>query len=68
MLRAGDNEFVVSTEGFSKEARYEAERATFPVTLIDTDDLADLIVAHYDNFDLEGRALLPLIRVYWPAD
>lgn len=68
VLRAGDNGLYVSTGGFSKEARYEAERATFPVTLIDTDDLADLIVAHYDNFDLDGRALLPLIRVYWPAE
>lgn len=68
VLRAGDTGLYVSTGGFSREARYEAERATFPVTLIDTDDLADLIVAHYDNFDLEGRALLPLIRVYWPAE
>ncbi|WP_339867533.1 restriction endonuclease [Pseudohongiella nitratireducens] len=68
VLRNGDTGLYVSTGGFSKEARYEAERATFPVTLIDTDDLADLIVAHYDNFDLEGRALLPLIRVYWPAE
>lgn len=68
VLRSGDTGLYVSTGGFSKEARYEAERATFPVTLIDTDDLADLIVAHYDNFDLEGRALLPLIRVYWPAE
>lgn len=68
VLRAGDNGLYVSTGGFSKEARYEAERATFPITLIDTDDLADLIVAHYENFDLEGRALMPLVRVYWPAE
>ncbi len=68
VLRAGDNGLYISTGGFSREARYEADRAVHPVTLIDTDDLADLIVAHYDNFDLEGRALLPLIRVYWPAD
>ncbi|MCI5107306.1 MAG: restriction endonuclease [Pseudomonadales bacterium] len=68
VLRTGDNGLYVSTGGFSKEARYEAERATFPITLIDTDDLADLLVAHYENFDLEGRALLPLIRVYWPAE
>lgn len=68
VLRAGDNGLYVSTGGFSKEARYEAERATFPITLIDTDDLADLIVAHYESFDLEGRALMPLVRVYWPAE
>src|SRR5690606_7193468 len=43
-----------------------AQRTTFPLTLVDMDDLSDRIVAHYENFDLEGRALLPLIRVFWP--
>lgn len=68
VLRTGDTGLYVSTGGFSREARYEAERATYPVTLIDTDDLADLIVAHYDKFDMDGRVLVPLIRVYWPAE
>lgn len=67
-LREGDSGLFVSTGGFSREARYEAERSTFPLTLIDLDDLADLIVGHYDNFDLEGRALIPLVRIYWPVD
>lgn len=58
----------VSTGGFTREARYEAERATFPITLIDTDDLANLVVAHYESLDLDGWALLPLIRVYWPDE
>ena len=67
-LRDGDSGLFGSTGGFSKEARYEAERSTFPLTLVDLDDLADLIVAHYENFDLEGRALIPLVRIYWPTD
>jgi restriction system protein len=67
-LREGDSGLFISTGGFTREARYEAERCTFPLTLIDMDDLSDLIVAHYENFDLEGRALLPLIRVFWPAE
>lgn len=67
-LREGDSGLFVSTGGFSKEARYEAERSTFPLTLIDLDDLADLVVMHYENFDLEGRALVPLVRIYWPTD
>ena len=58
----------ISTGGFTREARYEAERSTFPLTLVDLDDLADLIVSHYENFDLDGRALVPLVRIYWPAD
>lgn len=67
-LREGDSGLFVSSGGFTKEARYEADRCTFPLTLVDMDDLSDLIVAHYENFDLEGRALLPLIRVFWPAE
>lgn len=67
-LREGDTGLYISTGGFTKESRYEAERATVPITLVDIDDLADLVVSHYDNFDLEGRALIPLIRVYWPVE
>jgi restriction system protein len=66
-LREGDSGLFVSTGGFTREARYEAERSTFALTLIDLDDLADLIVSHYESFDLEGRALVPLVRIYWPA-
>lgn len=67
-LREGDSGLFISTGGFSREARYEAERSTFPLTLVDLDDLADLIVSHYESFDLEGRALIPLIGIYWPVD
>ena len=67
-LREGDTGFYISTGGFTKEARYEAERATVSVTLVDIDDLAEPVVTNYENFDLEGRALISLVRVYWPAD
>ncbi|PCK02263.1 MAG: restriction endonuclease [Alteromonadaceae bacterium] len=67
-LRDGDSGLFVSTGGFTREARYEAERSTFPLTLVDLDDLANLIVSHYENFDLDGRALIPLVRIYWPVD
>jgi len=67
-LRAGDHGLFVSTGGFTKEARYEAERATIPVTLIDIDLLADLVVANYERFDIEGQRLMPLMKVYWPAE
>jgi restriction system protein len=67
-LREGDSGLFVSTGGFTREARYEAERSTFPLTLVDLDDLADLIVGHYESFDLDGRALVPLVRIYWPVD
>ena len=38
------------------------------VTLIDLTDLASLIVTHYESFDVEGRVILPLVRVYLPAE
>ncbi|MCH7686543.1 MAG: restriction endonuclease, partial [Planctomycetes bacterium] len=66
-LRASDCGIFVSTGGFTKEAGYEAERAAVPITLVDLDDLATLVVDNYEGFDTDGRALLPLIRVYWPA-
>jgi restriction system protein len=31
------------------------------------DDLSRAIIDAYDRFDNEGRALLPLTRIYWPA-
>ncbi len=66
-LRVGDNGLYVSTGGFTLEAKYEAVRASVQITLLDLDDLASLVVEHYDNFDADGRALLPLMRIYWPA-
>lgn len=67
-LREGDRGLYLSTGGFSKEAHYEAERSNVPLKLLDLDALAQLIETHYESFDTEGRALLPLTRIYWPAD
>jgi restriction system protein len=66
-LRGDDRGLFVSTGGFTKEAMYEAERATVPVNLVDLDLLAALLVQHYEQLDNEGRALVPLLRFYWPA-
>lgn len=66
-LREGDRGLFVSTGGFSREAKYEADRANVPVTLVDLEELASLVVEHYERFDNEGRGLLPLVKVYWPA-
>lgn len=66
-LRGEDRGLYVSTGGFTKEAHYEAERAAVPVHLVNLDLLATLLVQHYDQMDNDGRALVPLIRFYWPA-
>jgi len=62
-----DKGLYVSTGGFSKDARYEAERASIPVVLLDLDDLVKEILRHYVNMDMEARTLIPLTNIYWPA-
>lgn len=66
-LRQNDNGLYVSTGGFTREARYEADRTNQSLTLMDADDLGKAIVEHYDRMDSETRALLPLKKIYWPV-
>lgn len=65
--QSADRCLYVSTGGFSKEARYEAERSAVPLTLISLPQLAELVVENYESFSPSGKALLPLERFYWPA-
>lgn len=62
-----DKGLYVSTGGFTKDAQYEAERSSIPLTLMDMDDLALAVAEYYEKMDAEARALLPLIHIYWPA-
>ena len=65
-LRVGDKGLYVSTGGFTKDAKYEAERANIPLTLVDSDMVVELIIQYYDNFDSETKTLVPLRKIYWP--
>lgn len=67
-LREGDKALYVSSGGFTRDARYEADRSNIPLTLLGLDELADLVVSHYESFDIEGRMLIPLVNVYFPAE
>lgn len=62
-----DKCLYVSTGGFSKEARYEADRANVLVTMLDLDDLAKTLVENYESLDGETRRLVSLRRIYWPV-
>ena len=66
-LRDGDRGLYISTGGFTKEAGYEADRSKIPVALLDLDGLVASIVTYYESFDTDGRALLPMAKVYWPV-
>lgn len=63
-----DRCLYVSTGGFTKEARYEAERANMPVRLLGIVDLRKLLVDYYDQMDEQAKSLIPLKRVYMVAD
>lgn len=62
-----DKGLYVSTGGFSKDARYEAERASIPLTLMDLDDLVRAILEHYEAMDADSQRLVSLRKIYWPA-
>jgi restriction system protein len=62
-----DRGLYVSTGGFTKDAYYEAERASVPLTLWTLDNLVRALVEHYDSTDTETKRLVPLKRMYWPA-
>jgi len=65
-LRLPTKGIYVSTTGFSKDAKIEAERANFQITLVDLDRLVELIIEYYDLLDQETKALVPLKKIYWP--
>lgn len=64
--RPGDRCLYVSTGGFTKDARYEADRSNVPLMLITLPKLRELLIQHYERLDAEVRALVPLQRLYWP--
>lgn len=60
-----DKCLFVSTGGYSKDARVEATRSQVPLTLLDLDDLVELLLEYYDKMDIETQSLVPLIKIYW---
>jgi restriction system protein len=66
-LRGTKKGLYVSTGGFTKEAKYEAERSNEQLTLVDADRIVELIIQNYDKFDVETRLLIPLSKIYWPT-
>ncbi len=66
-LSQRDSALYVSTGGFTLEGKYEADRSNVPLKLMDIDLLVRMIIQHYDTFDSDTRALLPLRKVYWPV-
>lgn len=66
-LQVGDTGIYVSTGGFTKDARYEAERSSRPLSLVDRDELIALYLSHYEKLDADVQTMLPVKRVYLPV-
>lgn len=64
----GDKCLYVSTGGFTKEARYEADRSNVAITLLGLVDLRKLFVDYYEKLDEDIKSLIPLKRIYVLAD
>ncbi|MGC6377812.1 restriction endonuclease [Bisgaard Taxon 45] len=62
-----DRGLYVSTGGFSKDAKYEADRAKIPLVLWSLDELARTLIRHYDEIDATIKQLVPLRMVYLPV-
>ena len=63
--KRGARGLYVSTGGFTADAIKEARREE--ITTLDLGELAEQVVEYYDNFDTEGRALLPMKKLYLPV-
>lgn len=62
-----DRGLYVSTGGFSKDAQYEADRASIPLAMWTLEHLVRALIEHYDATDAETKRIVPLKRLYWPA-
>jgi restriction system protein len=62
----GERGMFVSTGGFTREA--EGHPAARAIARVDGQRLRELFVDFYDQLDSDTKALVPLRRLYFPAD
>tara|TARA_R110000744_G_scaffold365778_2_gene474670 strand:+ start:590 stop:1138 length:549 start_codon:yes stop_codon:yes gene_type:complete len=67
-LHHADKGLFVSTGGFTKDARYEADRANPPITTLEIDELVEMLTEYYESTDAITKSLIPLRAIYWPLD
>lgn len=61
----GEYGLLVTIAGFTADAKRFANAQT-NLRLVDGDELVKLILQHYDNFDAQYKALIPLKRIFIP--
>jgi restriction system protein len=65
-VKTAEHGLVVTLGKISAQARAFA-RANSNLRLIDGEELVDLVLQHYEQFDSKYKGLIPLKRVYVPA-
>lgn len=63
-----DRGLYVSTGGFTKDARYEADRSTVPLALWTLQELTKALVDNYEKADATTRSLITLRPLYVPVE
>ncbi len=59
---------LVAWGGFAKDALVEARQSLFSIRLWNQGDLLNEITKHYEEFDIELEAELPLKRIWALVD
>lgn len=67
LRRMGDIGLIVSSGGFSNEVEREIRASTKHIELMDLDRLIELWQQHYDKVREPGKALLPLVQLFFLA-
>lgn len=67
-LNRGEKGLYVSTGGFTRDAKLDAERAYETVTLLDRDGFIQLLLDNYETLEPEYKAMVPLRKVWLPTE
>ena len=67
LRRTGDIGLIVSSGGFTAEVEREIRASTKHIETMDLDRLIELCQQHYDKLREAGKALLPLVQLFFLA-
>ncbi len=67
LRKEGDMGLIVSSSGFTTEVEREVRASTKHIEMMDLDRLIRLWQEHYDAIRQSGKALLPLVKLYFLA-
>lgn len=57
----------VSTGGFTKDAKLQAQKAARPITLVDDEQFVELLTRNYERLEPEFQRVVPLRNIWVPV-